>query len=388
LNTSKQVNVIIGLLMVGALATLLYYLWDGERQSSAIERQMEHNAERGGFLFSRNCSSCHGLTGQGPLERAGLPGAPLNLEDNRPTAPGELATLQARFRDTIRCGRIGTLMPSWSQEQGGPLNDFQIQQLVTLITGTFPGEDPLPNPNIVSEAGWHNAFETTTHDSEFDPPKELEEPASAEDTTLTLNNTDGLLEESILRIDEEPGDEVYELVRVVRVTEGGNEIDVERGAEGTDAAEHAAATEIFNGPIAPGTTVTGEAGTPPCGQLAAAPTEPAGTPPPPIEITGDITIEMGDNFFELTGIQNPGLGVKAGTPVSIDLSNGGTQIHNMQTAGDDGEYGTDDDAISDPDAISGGSDGTITFTFTQPGTYPYQCEFHPLDMKGEITVTP
>ena len=176
MNTSKQVNVIIGLLMIGALATLLYYLWDGERQSSAIERQMEQNAERGGFLFARNCSSCHGLTGKGAIERGGLPGAPLNLEENRPTAPGELATLQNRFRDTIRCGRIGTLMPSWSQEQGGPLNDFQIQQLVTLITGTFPGEDPLANPNVISEAGWHNAFETANHDTEFDPPKELAEP--------------------------------------------------------------------------------------------------------------------------------------------------------------------------------------------------------------------
>ena len=74
-------------------------------------------------------------------------------------------------------------------------------------------------------------------------------------------------------------------------------------------------------------------------------------------------------------------------PITVDLTNAGSQIHNMRTAGDDGEYGTDDDAISDPDTISGGGDGTLTFSFAQPGTYPYQCEFHPDDMKGEITVT-
>ena len=96
------------------------------------------NAERGGFLFSRNCSSCHGLTGKGAIERAGLPGAPLNLEEYRPTAPGELLTLQNRFRDTIACGRVGTLMPAWSQEQGGPLNDFQIQQLVDAHNRHLP----------------------------------------------------------------------------------------------------------------------------------------------------------------------------------------------------------------------------------------------------------
>jgi len=373
--------------MVGALATLLYYFWDGERQSSAIERQMEESAERGGFLFSRNCSSCHGLTGKGALERGGLPGAPLNLEENRPTAPGELVALQNRFRDTIRCGRIGTLMPSWSQDQGGPLNPHQIEQLVTLIVGTFPGEDPLANPNVISEAGWHNAFETANHDAEFDPPKELAEAVDAEATTLTLNDVSALLEDAVLRIDEEPVDEVYELVRITSISENDNEIEVERGVEGSDAAEHAEGVEIFNGPTAPGTTVTGESGTPPCGQLAAAPAEPSGTPGPPIQITGNITIGMGDNFFELTGIQNPGLAVKAGDSITVQFTNSGDQPHNMRTAGADAELDSDDDAVSDPDLIAGGGVGTLTISLAEPGTYPYRCDFHPDLMKGEITVT-
>ncbi len=211
----------IGLLMVGALATLLYYLWDGERESNAIERQMTENAERGGFLFARNCSSCHGLTGKGAEERGGLPGAPLNVEDYRLTSAGPLAVEQARFGDTIRCGRVGTVMPPWSQEQGGPLNDFQINQLVALITGTMPPpegtvtqDDILSDPNAISEAGWHNAFETANHDSEFIPPKHLAEAVDAEETTLPLNNASGISLEAILRIDDEPTDEVYELVLV------------------------------------------------------------------------------------------------------------------------------------------------------------------------------
>jgi len=375
--------VIIGLLMVGALATLLYYLWDGERQSSALERQMEESAERGGFLFARNCSSCHGLTGKG-LDERGLPGAVLNDEDKRPTSPGDLVSAQNRFRDTIRCGRVGTLMPAWSQEQGGPLNDFQIQQLVTLITGTFPGEDPLADPSVISDAGWHNAFETANHDAEFDPPKELAEAVDADATTLTLNDVSGLLEDAVLRIDEDPVDEIYELVKITSISENDNEIEVERGAEGSDAAEHETGTEIFNGPALPGTTIAGETGTPPCGQLSAAP---AATPGPPVPVTGTVSMTMGDNFFELTGIQNPGLAVKAGDSVTVQLTNTGNQAHNMRTAGADGALDSDDDAVSEPDLIAGGGDGTLTINFAEPGTYAYQCEFHPDQMKGEITVT-
>ena len=394
MNTSKQVNVIIGLLFVGALATLLYYLWDGERQSSAIERQMTENAERGGFLFARNCSSCHGLTGKGIEERGGLPGAPLNGEDKRVTAAGDLAADQARFRDTILCGRVGTLMPPWSQEQGGPLNEFQILQLVALITGTMPPpegavtqDDILDDPNAISEEGWHNALETANHDSEFDPPKELAEAIDADETTLPLNDASGISAEAILRIDDEPTDEVYELVLVVEVSEDDNEIEVERGVEGSDAAEYAEGAEVFNGPALPGTTITGDpesSGLPPCGQN---PAEPEGTPGPPIPVSGTVTMNMGDNFFELEGQQNPSLAIAAGQTVTIQLTNSGSAIHNMRTSGADGEFDSDDDVVSDPDVIPGGGSGTATVSFTEAGTYEYQCEFHPVDMLGEITVT-
>jgi plastocyanin/mono/diheme cytochrome c family protein len=389
LNTSKQVNVIIGLLMVGALATLLYYLWDGERQSEAFIRQMTENSERGGFLFARNCSSCHGLTGKGAEERGGgaLPGAILNTPDNRLTSPGDLAAKQARFRYTIACGRVGTLMPAWSQDQGGPLNDFQINQLLALITGTMPpsegavtADDIPPDPNVVSEDGWHNAFETANHDSEFAPPKHIAEAVDADETTLPLNNASGLSVDSILRIDDEPVDEIYELVRVVEVPEEGNEIEVERGVEGSDAAEHPEGAEIFNGPPAAGTTVTSET----CGQLAAAPT---GTPGPPVPVTGAITMTMGDNFFDLNGQRNPTLAVKAGDQITVQLTNSGTAAHNMRTSGADAELDTDDDTVSDPDTITGGGTGTLSFSFAEPGTYPYQCDFHLDVMKGEIEVT-
>ncbi len=69
-------------------------------------------------LFSQNCASCHGATGEGSVIAP-----PLNS-----------AALRARLTDdalaaTIRNGRPGTRMPAW----GGILNQNDISSLVTLI---------------------------------------------------------------------------------------------------------------------------------------------------------------------------------------------------------------------------------------------------------------
>ena len=122
------------LLLLTVLAIGLYWAWDSVRAERADERQTETAAERGAHLFAQNCRVCHGRTGKGVSENVSFPGIPLNIEPNRPTDATELKALQLRLRDTIRCGRAGTIMPAWSLEYGGSLNDEQIRQLVMLIT--------------------------------------------------------------------------------------------------------------------------------------------------------------------------------------------------------------------------------------------------------------
>jgi len=528
----------IGLLFVGALATLLYFIWDPSRQDAAQARQLKENVDFGASLFALNCSSCHGLTGKGLTERGGLPGAILNDESRRSTSLGEVSANVARFRDTIHCGRVGTLMPAWSQSQGGSLNDYQIEQLVALITGVMPAQggsvskDDIPSdPNAVSESGWEYSLEQANHRAEFQPPKHLQQAVSASDTRLVLDDATDLKaeprasasERPLARIDDNPTDSVYELVRVIdapagsilkkeagasdteltleqasvfqagdlitvdseimevvsapwvttlatdasadattitvvdagslaasatikigseklkinsvngdalsvqrgveettavehpkdttvteqgetievkrgqqgtaaekhnvkaEVVEQGNEATVERGVEGTKAVEHRASTELFQGPILPPTgPLTGEVGTPPCGQK---PAQSAATPGPPAPITGTVAISLGDNFFDLNGQQNPTMAAKAGDPITIQLTNKGSQPHNMRFAGADTQLDSGDDVVSNPDVIPGGAAGTLSFTVAQPGTYPYRCDFHPDQMKGEITVT-
>jgi plastocyanin len=106
-----------------------------------------------------------------------------------------------------------------------------------------------------------------------------------------------------------------------------------------------------------------------------------GQPPP-----GGGLITMGDNFFEFEGEEDPAIPVAAGEEVTFDLTNDGLGIHNMRVSGDDSEYDTDDDAVSDPEIMSGGDTGTITFALAEPGEYPFRCDFHAVDMVGTIVV--
>ena len=376
----------IGLLFVGLLGTFGYFLFDNGfnafgvdfegREYAAQIRQEKVNVERGGALYALYCRSCHGLTGQGALERGGLPGAPLNDPANRPP---ELTTAlagarQARLNKTIHCGRVGTVMPPWSTEEGGALNDFQIEQLVMLITSEF------------SEEGWDFAVEDGNHTDVFSPGKTIEEAIGEDDTTITLNDVSGIAVEGTLRMGGHTIEDPYEILLITEINKDDKTLEVERAVDNSTPLAHEAGEEVFNGPLPPGETITGDPeslGDPPCGQAKA---QPAGTPAPPVEISGEVAIEMGDNFFAYEGANNPSFQVAVGDSISVALTNSGQAIHNMRIAGIDGEFSTDDDTVSDPDLIPGGSEGTLEFSFDEPGTYPYQCDFHPVQMLGEITV--
>jgi mono/diheme cytochrome c family protein/plastocyanin len=406
MNTAKQVNLMVGLLMVSAVALLLYFLWDTTRADEATQRQLEVNAERGAKLYAQNCRACHGLTGQGILESSVLPGVPLNLETYRSTEPLDLGPNQRRLTDTIRCGRIGTLMPLWSEEQGGPLNDFQILQLVTLLTGAMPvGDFDVPeDTNVVSEIGWEHAIVEANHTDELGV--HLIESVDDTATVWALNDVSRLAPEMLLRIDDEPVDGVYEVVDIIEVRDARNEIEVVRGEFGTSATDHGEGAEVFAGPVIPPTgPLTGESVPVPCGQKPQAGPTPAATPvdggdgpgptpssdqpdvPQAVEaqvteaVDGVIETEMGDNFYTRNNLK-----VALGETVTIQATNTGIAIHNLRIAGPDGEWSTDDDLVSDPGLAFPGDTVVVEFTSTEAGTFTFRCDFHPLEQGGVIVV--
>ncbi len=97
---------------------------------------------------------------------------------------------------------------------------------------------------------------------------------------------------------------------------------------------------------------------------------------------GNLTVTMTDNKFDPTTFT-----VGTGDSVTFDITNKGVAIHNMRIGGPDGQYNTGDDAVSDPQLVTGG--GTATLAWEAPGAAGeiiFQCDFHPTDMKGAITV--
>ena len=411
MNTSKQVNVMIGLMFLVLIGTFLYFIWDNVRADDAEQRQLVQNAERGGKLFSLNCRSCHGLNGLGSLENTLLPGLPLNLEANRPMMadpddpgktvpdPGKLMEIQSRFRDTIRCGRLGTLMPAWAEDQGGPLNDFQIDQLIALITGSMQGLDLPDNLSAISEKGWEAAVEEADN-ADLLRGKKLAAAVGAVDTIFVLTDVGELTAASLLRIDDE-------VVRIVDISMDNDEITVERADFQTQAAEHEEGAQVFTGPIEPPTGPFIEVA---CGQTQRAPA-PSGTPPPAAtpaapgavptpsagqperpasaQVVQAEVLEPSDSIIETDSLDNSfslnNFQVKVGQEVTIRLSNPGLNPHNLRIVGLDGEWSSDDDFATA--IIQNGETDEFTFSLDQPATLVFRCDVHPLEMWGQISVT-
>jgi len=114
--------------------------------------------------------------------------------------------------------------------------------------------------------------------------------------------------------------------------------------------------------------------------------EPAATEPAGGGGAAALALELGDNFFSFEGEQDPTVRVDAGAGTTIDITNGGSAIHNMRIDGVDGEYDTEDDFVSDPDLLRGGDSAGIAFQIDAPGTYQFRCDFHPAEMTGTLEV--
>src|SRR5215218_3632735 len=124
MNTSKQINVMIALMLLLLLLMGIYTIWDPFRAEATAERTHEEIEERAAHTFARNCRTCHGNSGEGRIGPALDPEVRARNPNLRDFAnPNALQENQHIVTNTIQCGRIGTLMPPWALDQGGSLND-------------------------------------------------------------------------------------------------------------------------------------------------------------------------------------------------------------------------------------------------------------------------
>ncbi|MDD5467357.1 MAG: c-type cytochrome [Anaerolineales bacterium] len=97
----------------------------------------------GARLFAENCAICHGPNGEGRI------GA--TLAKAWPSIRPDL-----RLRTTIAAGIAGSVMPAWSQANGGPLSEAEIDDLVAFVLTREPVEmvGVTPTPIAAAPASW------------------------------------------------------------------------------------------------------------------------------------------------------------------------------------------------------------------------------------------
>jgi cytochrome c oxidase cbb3-type subunit 3 len=117
------------MLLIGIL------LLSGFSASIALAQDSEGDPERGGALYVENCAMCHGIEGQGRI------GASLD------SFPG--IQVNSTLEQTISEGISGSVMPSWSSENGGPLSSEDVRDIVSYIIEAFEGTAAIaPAPTI------------------------------------------------------------------------------------------------------------------------------------------------------------------------------------------------------------------------------------------------
>ena len=95
----------------------------------ASAQEGDGDPERGGDLYVENCAVCHGEDGQGRI------GATLRAFSG--------IDVDAALTQTISQGIDGTVMPAWSENEGGPLSDQDIEDIVAYIDSSFQGTEPI-----------------------------------------------------------------------------------------------------------------------------------------------------------------------------------------------------------------------------------------------------
>ena len=100
---------------------------------------VEGDPNNGAILFDKNCAVCHGPDGRGRI------GA--NLSKDWSAIRPDLS-----IKTTISNGITGSVMPAWSQANGGPLAETEINDLVAFLlalsatSAQAAPENPTPTP--------------------------------------------------------------------------------------------------------------------------------------------------------------------------------------------------------------------------------------------------
>jgi mono/diheme cytochrome c family protein/plastocyanin len=137
--------------IIVVLFVVIYYFYElgaplgltKARLSTEADDQQVTAVERGYNLFQANCARCHGANGEGGI------GPQLNSQEklfNHLNDDYLRNVLTAGGRYV--CGNANSLMPVWSNENGGPLNYREIEELIAFLRAPSDHEYVVRDPSL------------------------------------------------------------------------------------------------------------------------------------------------------------------------------------------------------------------------------------------------
>ena len=146
----KAQRAAIAMLLVVVFGLPMYWLREPGRQSDAVKGFDRESAHRGFLLFQPTtsaipegnighfgCGGCHGTNGEGGVANYTVTNTDGSTTALKWQAPA-LNTVLKRFTEDevitiITYGRANTPMPAWGVAGGGPMNDYQIADIVEYL---------------------------------------------------------------------------------------------------------------------------------------------------------------------------------------------------------------------------------------------------------------
>jgi mono/diheme cytochrome c family protein len=135
----QQAGVWVFLVLV--LSFPIYKATESGRRADAFSAQQSAQIDAGGQLWSLNCATCHGTSGEGVSAPA------LNSQQFLGSVTDQ------QIRGIVAGGIPGTEMPAWLDDYGGPLTQQQIAAVVAYVRSWEPNAPNLPNWRTPSGTG-------------------------------------------------------------------------------------------------------------------------------------------------------------------------------------------------------------------------------------------
>ncbi|MBY5161082.1 c-type cytochrome [Salsipaludibacter albus] len=128
----------VALSLFAGVFLAVYWMIEPARINAQRDAYYEEDVVAGRTLFTSNCSTCHGTNAEGgsapnPYGEAPWPAPRLNNIEARYADSAIVTDVEDFIRQTLIRGRPGTPMAAWRSDYNGPMNDQQINDLVTYL---------------------------------------------------------------------------------------------------------------------------------------------------------------------------------------------------------------------------------------------------------------